>query len=228
MQGKSHRPMKKRNPKREKEAGTFIHCDIKGPLEHEGIAGERYMIHFTDDSCNFSETYAITHKSDAASCFRHFHAQAKALGHSIKRLRTDNDKPLNEGELPARHNWMRDLFTFLRDYGFQQSMSDTSLWFKYGEDGKMDLMIFVHTDDGKIAGRTQEINDDFMKALKMKFNVGTHKKGIDRIFNVKVQKTDDGNVKLNMVISEIPCLKKNMRFLIIDTELIYRDGDGVT
>jgi len=76
----------------------------------------------------------------------------------------------------AGHNWMRDLFAFLREYGLEQSPCDTSLWFLRDATGSnsLDLILFVHTDDGKLAGRTQEINDKFMTALKQKFNVGTH------------------------------------------------------
>lgn len=84
------------------------------------------------------------------------------------------------------HNWMRDFFAFLRSYGFKQSQQDTSLWFLLGESSVIDMVLFVHTDDGKIAGRTHEINDVFMAALRSKFNIGAHKRNIDRMFNIKL------------------------------------------
>ena len=84
------------------------------------------------------------------------------------------------------HNWMNDLFDFLREYGMTQSPSDTSLWFHRDGPGNIDMVLFVHTDDGKLAYKTQEAREHFMRALRAKFNVGDETDGIDRIFNIKV------------------------------------------
>ena len=129
----------------------------------------------------------------------------------LDRRRDDHGRPLVwklkkslYGLRQAGHNWMRDLFRFLTEYGLFQSQSDTSLWFKRAEDGNIELITFVHTDDGKIAGTNESVCNDFMTALKKRFNVGTHNKFIDRMFNIKVDQRNDRTIKLNME-KYIPC-----------------------
>lgn len=95
----------------------------------------------------------------------------------------------------AGHNWMRDLFGFFKKYGMEQCGGDTSMWF-LERDGKVILLLFVHTDDGKIGYGEDSVRDEFMHALKSTFNVGSEKQKIDRIFNMKVQHHDDGSVSL--------------------------------
>ena len=46
------------------------------------------------------------------------------------------------------HNWMNDMFTFLREQKWTQSLSDTSIW-DYKHDGITQMILFIHTDDGK-------------------------------------------------------------------------------
>ncbi|XRB17138.1 hypothetical protein RI054_14g69830 [Pseudoscourfieldia marina] len=95
------------------------------------------------------------------------------------------------------YNWMNDLAAFLKEYGMEQSLSDTSLWYLKDEAGQIDLLLFVHTDDGKLAYRNDEQKEHFMTALRAKFNVGAEKEDIDRIFNIRVKTLADGRIKLS-------------------------------
>lgn len=94
------------------------------------------------------------------------------------------------------HNWMEDLFKFMKDYGMTQSQSDTSLFELY-RDGRLVLIVFIHTDDGKCAYRDANEYQRFLSALKSKFNIGAEKTPIDRMFNVKINYLDDGTILLN-------------------------------
>ena len=93
------------------------------------------------------------------------------------------------------HNWMRDLFEFLKGMGLEQSGSDTSLW-KWTKNGKLVMILFVHTDDGKIGYSNKEDMEYFMKQLRKRFNVGAEQNYIDRIFNMKVDVRTDGSIAL--------------------------------
>ena len=97
----------------------------------------------------------------------------------------------------AGHNWMNDLFSFLKQYGLTQDQCDTSLWSLHDSNGEPQLILFVHTDDGKLAFKDRTIADKFMDALSAKFNVGSRKDSIDRIFNIKVDQRPDGTIKLS-------------------------------
>ena len=94
------------------------------------------------------------------------------------------------------HNWMEDMFSFLTGFGLVQSLCDTSLFELY-KDGKIVLIVFVHTDDGKCAYKDHAVYDEFFQALSQKFNIGANKSVVDRMFNVKVNYLPDGSVLLN-------------------------------
>ena len=87
----------------------------------------------------------------------------------------------------AGHNWMKEMFAFLKDFGFKQSLSDTSLWQLNDDNGDVDMILFIHTDDGKVGYKDEARYNNFLDALKSKFKIGFAKIGIDRIFNIKVE-----------------------------------------
>ncbi|XRB11025.1 retrovirus-related Pol polyprotein from transposon [Pseudoscourfieldia marina] len=95
------------------------------------------------------------------------------------------------------HNWMKTLFTFLKEYGLTQNLSDTSLWHMHDDNGNLLMTLFVHTDDGKIGYTNESVYQKFMSALRAKFNVGAEKQGIDRVFNIKVEQDSSGAFKLS-------------------------------
>jgi len=105
------------------------------------------------------------------------------------------------------HNWMKKIFSFLEQYGFEQSMSDTSLWFLRA-DKQLTMILFIHTDDGKIGFADKvKVRDPFMKALCSKFNVGSQQSHIDRIFNIKIEHRPDGGVSLHQTKSILTLCK---------------------
>ena len=68
-----------------------------------------------------------------------------------------------------------------------QPATDTSLWQLNDDNGDVDMILFIHTDDGKVGYKDEARYNNFLDALKSKFKIGFAKIGIDRIFNIKVE-----------------------------------------
>ena len=88
-------------------------------------------------------------------------------------------------------NWMDELFGFLKNEGLRQSEQDTSLWTEHNEQRELTFIMFIHTDDGKVGYLDEKRYEDFSNKLRKRFKVGTEKRGIDRMFNIKIEFSDD-------------------------------------
>ena len=71
LQGKAHKPHKRRHAERGLNPGDLIHCDLKEKVEKSN-KGAQYWIHFTDDATRYTAAYALTKKSDAAEAFEDY------------------------------------------------------------------------------------------------------------------------------------------------------------
>ena len=95
------------------------------------------------------------------------------------------------------HEWMLTLFEWLRnDMHMEQSLSDTSLWLWRNDDSSLKMVLFVHTDDGKIAFKEIAVRNEFMRRLCKRFNVGEQTSEITRAFNIRIDRTM-GRIRLN-------------------------------
>ena len=97
----------------------------------------------------------------------------------------------------AGRNWMRTFFRHLRELGLNQSRADTSLWMSKATKGKIDLILFVHTDDGKAGYRKSATYQRFLSELKQRVNIGSESDSPTRIFNIQVDRLNQGAIMLH-------------------------------
>ena len=63
--------------------------------------------------------------------------------------------------------------------------------------GKIDLILFVHTDDGKAGYRKSATYQRFLAELKQRVNIGSESDSPTRIFNIQVDRLNQGAIMLH-------------------------------
>lgn len=69
----------------------LMHADLFGPMQHETPQGGRFASVFLDDYSKALLVFIVAAKSDALETIKAVNQLATQLGHSLRRLRTDND-----------------------------------------------------------------------------------------------------------------------------------------
>lgn len=77
---------------RSNKPATFIHFDICGSISTESFGGTRFMALFVDDYTGTVFVYTMKSKADIIDRMKDVIAEANAVGHKIRRVRSDNAK----------------------------------------------------------------------------------------------------------------------------------------
>ena len=92
------------------------------------------------------------------------------------------------------NRWMMLLIKVLKKLGMKQSMADTSLWYRLDRS----MVLFVHTDDGKVAYSDRAMLDELLAGLRAEVTMGDETEDVKRMFNIAVEDSKDGrSIKLN-------------------------------
>lgn len=99
--GKSDiKPFVEKEDRRPSKIGEFFHTDVCGPMKVESLSGAKYFLTFKDDASDFRAVFFIKHKSDVVDRFKEFERYVEnKFEHPMKRLRSDNGKEYDNGEL---------------------------------------------------------------------------------------------------------------------------------
>jgi hypothetical protein len=76
----------KKNPKMFQEVVT----DLMGPFQLRSLAGNTYVIHFTDLESKYRVIYFMKSKEETKEMIERFHDHVKEIGHEISILKSDN------------------------------------------------------------------------------------------------------------------------------------------
>lgn len=81
--------------------GELIHFDICGPMSIESFGKNRLLVVFCDDYTGLVNVYPIKTKSEIIERMKDIISEAKAAGHMIRRVRSDNAKEFTSKEMKA-------------------------------------------------------------------------------------------------------------------------------
>ena len=69
----------------------LVHSDVCGPMQYNGVNGERYFVSFIDDCSKFTVVYLMRTKAEVYQKFREYEAMVCAkFGVRVSKLRCDN------------------------------------------------------------------------------------------------------------------------------------------
>ena len=92
------------------------------------------------------------------------------------------------------NRWMVRFTAVLRKLGMTQSRADTSLWYRIDRT----MILFVHTDDGKVAYSDRAALDALLKGIREEVTMGAETDKVERMFNIAIETSTDGtHMKLN-------------------------------
>ncbi|CAM9469904.1 unnamed protein product [Chrysoparadoxa australica] len=99
--------------------GGRLYWDISGPFRHPTLSGKRYVAVAVDDATRFSFMYLLTSRSDTVHCLEELHAECKAAGVTVRKLRCD---PAGENPGPAGSSAVN---AFMRRVGWSWELTGT-------------------------------------------------------------------------------------------------------
>lgn len=86
---------------RASKPAELIHFDICGPMSVESYGKNKFLAVFCDDYTSIVNVYAIKTKNEILESMADMISEAKAAGHQIRRVRSDNAKEFRSKEMNA-------------------------------------------------------------------------------------------------------------------------------
>jgi transposase InsO family protein len=93
--GKSTKQISRKPPQRATKPFQMIHMDVVGPIQPEGIDGERYWLLFTDDYTRYRWIECFSSRTEVKLKIIDFHRRIKTqFGATVATYHLDNDKAM--------------------------------------------------------------------------------------------------------------------------------------